>query len=467
MGSVPGILSQTKTIPHQQQVIDAFKNLSADLPFSAEEITPIPVDHETYYGPVNAAPNTVLRVGMPLRMKPSVRTNLYENVTQDINFVERLVTREANFAAGISFRGDTDDPLVKKAELAMIQQMMTDMAASDVRNVISDIQQAYNINASTFVEKDILDITADFLRRGYNTKNDPWTFYAPTIIYNRLIGFNTVRSIEDNSVTEGFKKRRVSMLGNLKIIELNDFDTPTTTASGITVNLLANSGNNFVPKVSETVTTSQNSTFEVPFDCNRQTLTFSSNAGVVVGSSFSIAGVFAMNQLTRGATSTPFVAKVIAVGSGNQITFSPPIISTVGTTGTDIEAQYQNCVIPTPLSNHAVTFLNNTASVATGVILPPKRLAPSKEVMQVKGPQVLTGLMRLVPSKVRPDPNSEHYLNWQELQPLTAAGIVPGVQLFTFKSSDARNNSRSKMYYLDPGKVHLADPAAAAIIRAV
>jgi len=115
-------------------------------------------------------------------------------------------------------------------------------------------------------------------------------------------------------------------------------------------------GNNFwVPKATAVATTGETSNVDNRF----QTITTTTNTNVAPGDSFTIGNVFAVHHITKQSTGVLKTFRVIAVPSSTTLVISPPIISNQG--GSDSEAQYQNCTIPTTSGTAAITFLNTAA----------------------------------------------------------------------------------------------------------
>jgi len=123
--------------------------------------------------------------------------------------------------------------------------------------------------------------------------------------------------------------------------------------AGLQISTLPAAGNYWVPKATTTAATGETSNVDNRF----QTVTVSSSASVVAGDAFTIANVFDVHAITKQSTGVLKTFRVISVpAGGTTLVISPPIISNQG--GSDAEAQYQNCTIPTTSATAGITFQN-------------------------------------------------------------------------------------------------------------
>jgi hypothetical protein len=135
-----------------------------------------------------------------------------------------------------------------------------------------------------------------------------------------------------------------------------------TAAAGVTVTMSA-ANQYYTPKATSTATTG-----EVQNVDNRyQTISIAVTSGTVkVGDKFTIAGVNAVNHITKADTGQlkTFTITAIVTGAGGTgtVQISPPIISGQGATKPELE--YQN-VTATPANGAAITFLNTVACNAS------------------------------------------------------------------------------------------------------
>lgn len=126
-------------------------------------------------------------------------------------------------------------------------------------------------------------------------------------------------------------------------------------------------------------------------DNSTQQVTVSATTGVVAGDRFTIAGINAVNMISKESTNQPKTFVVVSVDSGTTMTISPPMIGGGG--GTDPEEDYQNIDVASTSATAAITFINTTAANANYFwtkdsieILAGRYAVPSDE-----GAKVMTG----------------------------------------------------------------------------
>ena len=124
---------------------------------------------------------------------------------------------------------------------------------------------------------------------------------------------------------------------------------------GITTSTLTAAAQYWVPKATAVAATGETANV----DNRYQTITTTTNTGVVAGDSFTIANVFAVHHITKQSTGVLKTFRVISVPSSTTLVISPPIISNQG--GSDAEAQNQNCTVTTQSGTAAIVFLNTVA----------------------------------------------------------------------------------------------------------
>ena len=90
-----------------------------------------------------------------------------------------------------------------------------------------------------------------------------------------------------------------------------------------------------------------------------QNLTVSATANVKAGDCFTLAGVNAVHNITKGDTGQLMTFRVVSVVSGTVLQITPPIISAGGST--DAELEYKN-VTAAPANGAAITWLNTAAA---------------------------------------------------------------------------------------------------------
>jgi hypothetical protein len=127
-------------------------------------------------------------------------------------------------------------------------------------------------------------------------------------------------------------------------------------------------------------------------DNRTQAVTFSATTGMVAGDRFTIAGIEAVDHITKESTGKLKTFVVVSVDSGTVATISPPMIG-ANSSPTDAETQYKNVNVASTSATAAVVFLNATATNANYFwindsieILAGRYAVPSGE-----GPEVMRG----------------------------------------------------------------------------
>lgn len=159
--------------------------------------------------------------------------------------------------------------------------------------------------------------------------------------------------ISDNALRRAF-------VGNIASFQTYKLDyairkTAAAGGAGITMSTLPAAGNFWVPRATSVATTGETSNVDNRF----QTITTTTNTNTAVGDAFTIANVFEVHAITKQSTGILKTFRVVSVPSSTSLVITPPIISNQG--GSDAEAQYQNCTIPTTSGTASITFLNTAA----------------------------------------------------------------------------------------------------------
>jgi len=181
--------------------------------------------------------------------------------------------------------------------------------------------------------------------------------------YNGLAGnvVGTTRSFGTNNRSDkAFERAYVGMVSSLDTFK-QDYALRIQAAGAggaITVNTLNAGGNANYPPVSYTTTAAG----RLNVDNRFQTITLSSNVGVVAGDAFTIQGIYGVHLITKRSTGQLKTFRVVSVGAANTVVITPPIIS-ADNAPTQAEIQYQNCERDgVGLAAAAVTWLNTTAA---------------------------------------------------------------------------------------------------------
>lgn len=154
---------------------------------------------------------------------------------------------------------------------------------------------------------------------------------------------------------------REAYIGNISGFETFKLDysrrlLAASGGAGITISTLATGGNVYVPRATAVATTGEQSNVDNRF----QTVTVSSTTNVRAGDAFTIATVTSLQRITKTDSGQLKTFRVVSVPSSTTMVITPPLITGQG--GSEAEVAYQNCIVGTPASNSAITFLNTAAT---------------------------------------------------------------------------------------------------------
>lgn len=176
--------------------------------------------------------------------------------------------------------------------------------------------------------------------------------------YNSMAGNLAARQTMNEKPSAAYERAYVGNVAGFETLKL-DYATRLTAAAGVSVTVNG-AGQYYVPKATSTASTGETSNV----DNRTQAFAITVGSGTVkVGDCFTIAGVNAVNHITKGDTGQlkTFRIRGIVTGAGGTgtVLISPPIISAGGSS--DEERSYQN-VTATPANGAAITFLNTATT---------------------------------------------------------------------------------------------------------
>ena len=175
--------------------------------------------------------------------------------------------------------------------------------------------------------------------------------------YTTMAGNLAARQTLQTKTLTAYEKAHIGMIASFDTFKL-DYANRLLAAGGgaITINTLNAGPNHYTPVSTRTAVTGEMSNVD-----NRvQLVTVSATANVRAGDAFTIAGLNSVHLITKNDTGQLKTFRVIAVNSATTMTISPPIIT--NQVPSDAAAQYQNCVINTPLATSAIVWLNTAAA---------------------------------------------------------------------------------------------------------
>jgi hypothetical protein len=177
--------------------------------------------------------------------------------------------------------------------------------------------------------------------------------------YNGMAGnlAQASRSFGNAKSDNAYERSLVGDVAGFKTMKLDYANRIAAAAGGgaITIDTQAAATNYYVPAATSTAGTGETSNV----DNRYQNITVSTTASVVAGDCFTIAGVEACHHITKQGTGELKTFRVSEVVNGTTLKISAPIISNQGSS--DVEAQYQNCIV-TPNATAAIVWLNANAT---------------------------------------------------------------------------------------------------------
>jgi hypothetical protein len=234
--------------------------------------------------------------------------------------------------------------------------------ASDINVAIMNVAA---LQGTVFVKRaaaasgfdDVAEVEAAFNERGVMAEDR--NLALSTRDYNGMasdLAKNT-RSFGNDISDSALRRAFVGRVASFDTYKL-DYGLRKTAAAGgagLTMSTNVGASNYWVPKATSVAATGEVSNV----DNRYQTITVSSTTNVAAGDAFTIGNVFQVHLITKQSTGLLKSFRVISVPSATTLVISPPIISNQG--GSDAEAQYQNCTIPTTSGTAPITFLNTVA----------------------------------------------------------------------------------------------------------
>jgi len=148
--------------------------------------------------------------------------------------------------------------------------------------------------------------------------------------------------------------------------EIASFDTfkldyanrlPAALGSGLTMSTLDGATNYYVPAATVATVSGTNNV-----DNRFQNITLSATTNVAVGDCFTVAGIEAVHQITKGSTGELKTFRVVEVVDGSILKITPPMVTAQVASPVSAETQYQNCINATESATAAIVWLNIAAA---------------------------------------------------------------------------------------------------------
>jgi len=168
-----------------------------------------------------------------------------------------------------------------------------------------------------------------------------------------LVG--TARSFGNAKSEDAYERSSVGDVAGFSTVKLDYANRSIATTATVTI---ATNGAQvrFVPKAIDLTVAGK-----INVDNRYQTVTVSTTTGVLAGAMFTIAGIEAVNHITKGSTGQLKTFRVISIASGTTMVISPPIIG-ANSSPTDPEVQYKNVEVASTSATAAIVWKNTTVS---------------------------------------------------------------------------------------------------------
>ena len=175
--------------------------------------------------------------------------------------------------------------------------------------------------------------------------------------YNGMAGnlAAVTRSMGNAKSEDAYERSLVGPVAGFDTMKLDYANRSIATTATVTI---ATNGAQvrYVPKAIDLTVAGK-----INVDNRYQTVTVSTTTGVLAGAMFTIAGIEAVNHITKGSTGQLKTFRVISIASGTTMVISPPIIG-ANSSPTDPEIQYKNVSVASTSATAAIVWLNTTIS---------------------------------------------------------------------------------------------------------
>jgi hypothetical protein len=173
--------------------------------------------------------------------------------------------------------------------------------------------------------------------------------------YNGMASNLAGRQTMNQKPTTAYEKAYVGQVSGFETYKMDYANRIAAQTASITVDT-DGANIDYVPAATSTSVGGQ-----INVDNRTQTISCTTNTGVVAGDCFTIAGINSVHHITKQDTGQLKTFRVISVPTSTSLVISPPIIS-ASSTPTDPEVQYQNCVANSVSDTAAVVWLNVAAA---------------------------------------------------------------------------------------------------------
>lgn len=175
--------------------------------------------------------------------------------------------------------------------------------------------------------------------------------------YNGMAGnlAAVTRSMGNAKSEDAYERSLVGMVAGFDTMKLDYANRSIATTAIVTI---ATNGAQvrYVPKAIDLTVAGK-----INVDNRYQTVTVSTTTGVLAGAAFTIAGIEAVNHITKRSTGQLKTFRVISIVNGTSMVISPPMIG-ANSSPTDAEVQYKNVEVASTSATAAIVWKNTTVS---------------------------------------------------------------------------------------------------------
>lgn len=158
--------------------------------------------------------------------------------------------------------------------------------------------------------------------------------------YNGMASNLADRGTMNGKVTSAYERAYVGQIASFDTYKLDYAKRIAAAAGGsITIDTTDDSANFYLPTA---ITSSPTTSERLNVDNRFQNITVSATADVEAGDAFTIAGVYAVHQITKESTGQLKTFRVVEVVDGTTLTITPPIIDPDSDENGEAAVQYQN-----------------------------------------------------------------------------------------------------------------------------
>lgn len=158
--------------------------------------------------------------------------------------------------------------------------------------------------------------------------------------YNGMASNLADRGTMNGKVTSAYERAYVGQIASFDTYKLDYAKRIAAAAGGsITIDTTDDSANFYLPTA---ITSSPTTSERLNVDNRFQNITVSATADVAAGDAFTIAGVYAVHQITKESTGQLKTFRVVEVVDGTTLTITPPIIDPDSDENGEAAVQYQN-----------------------------------------------------------------------------------------------------------------------------